>query len=213
VREPRIIRGRSRPAAGMILRLAVILVLAIGLALPIPATAKSYRRVDKISSSVKSDPRSRSLTKSVDSFYRLLQDKDRGGLYDFLPVVYTVGVSRDEFVCGAGAQAISGAVFPELPEITGYEIKNVAFVGDERARVEVVLSVFDMLDGVKTQSQECLWIKEHKVWGCPEWYRRLLNRFKQPVGKADNGADRGTFEQEMKKEILKDEVYDFIRSD
>jgi hypothetical protein len=183
--------------------MAVILVSAMTFARPLPAFAQGYHRVDKISSSVKSDPRLRSLTGAVDYFYRFLQDKDFGGLYDFLPVAYTAGVSRDEFVNGGGAHDISRFAFPGLGEITAYEIKNVTFVDDARASVQIVLSVFDVLDGVKDRIQDSLWVKEYGVWTCPELYRRMLDRSKQP----------DAFEQEMKKEIMKDEVYDFIRSD
>jgi hypothetical protein len=184
-------------------RIAVILAFAMTGWQPAAAVAKSYQRVDKISSIVKSNQGSNSLSQSVDSFFRLLRDKDFAGLYDFLPVEYTSGVSKDDFVYEAQGQTVSGTVFPAFPGIVDHEIKSTSFLGDGRARVRIVLSVFDMLDGVTDRVDDLIWVKEYGVWTCPEWYDKILSKSKQ----------QDSFKEELKKEIMKDEVYDFIRSD
>jgi hypothetical protein len=183
--------------------IAVILAFAMTGGQPAAAVAKSYHRVDKISSIVKNDQELNRLTKTVDSFLCLLEDKDFAGLYDFLPVEYTSGVSKDDFVHEAGGRAVLGTVFPVFPGIVDHEIKSTVFLGDGRARVRVALSVFDMLDGVKDQVNDLIWVKEYGVWTCPEWYEKILSK----------SSHQDSFKEELKKEIMKDEVYDFIRSD
>ena len=193
--------------SGGIIFISAVLISIDILACPLDCAAQGYRRVEKKSAGAENSKKSRDIFRTVNSFYGFLKEKNAGGLYDSFPAAYTSGVLRDDFVRDSVKHAVFDQVAGDDQVIERCEIRDVALIGKDRACVTVVLNVFDMLAGSEIRTQESFWVEENGVWACPELYRKIIGRSKRQADAA------GSFEQELKKEIIKDEVYDFIRSD
>lgn len=167
---------------------------------------KGYKKVDKISLIKKEivDPELENIT---EIFFSALKNKDFGKVYELIPVKYKEGVSKEVFINAFDSTTVENLISSPWIEISDFSIKQIEYIDDKNANVEMLISYKDMFSGVKEQPEIWLWNKQNGVWLSIKLYSSLMDKARWFVAKQGQLSS-----QEIKKDIVKQAIMDEVHT-
>jgi len=173
-------------------------------ALPAAGLAAGYKAVEKEVFSAADQQRREEVRLAATRFYGLLKDRQFGLLYDEMPQECRSPVSRQEFIDAFDPAAPARALMLSGQDLLEFEISAIRLAGPAEAEVSAQTEIVDSLARSRRLEQRSLWVSRDAGWVCPECCAQLVRQVRESRSDALAG---------MEKEILRDEIYDFIRDD